>query len=696
MSTVKQYSVSCNKDCGAGCPLTASVVNNRIIKIGNNKLSPKYFSGCSRRFHFSEALYSEKRITTPLKRISERGEGKFKKISWDEALETISKKLNSFKSEHGAEAIITLGGSGSCRGAIHNTHILPKRFFRLFGECTETSGNYSSQAVSYSMPYILGNGPNGVDPLTLQQSELIILWGANISDTRFSCQLENIILEQKNKGVPVIVIDPRKSRSAKILGSEWIKINPGTDIVLMSAILYELITKSLIDKDFINKYCTGFDLYHDYTLGKMDNTPKTPEWAEKICGTHAKTIKKFAHLYGSTSPAALIPGLSIQRTIGGEEASRAAIVLQAVTGNIGKKGGTSGGRFWNSMRTPFCPSLPVPEHNNSINVPVYKWADAILKGKQGEYPSDIKMIYNVGGNYLSQGSDINKNIKAFNAVDFSVCHDCFLTPTAKYCDIVLPTTMWPERKDVIFAPDNYLYYSNQAVNPPFNVMNDYDIFSKLADKLRFAKEFTQNKNANEWIDFLISKSEIKDITKFKTTGIYEGKNQYRVALADFIKFPEKHPLSTPSGLIEIYSEKYQKETSYPGLPEIRYYESAKKYPIRLITPHTRFRVNSSNSNIDFYLDKEDDSLWLNSQDAESRQIKNGAIVQVFNQTGVIRIKAKLTDEIKEGVACINQGIWPVNFNKTIDGSANILSSTQPTMPSYGARTHSINIEIKTI
>ena len=155
-------------------------------------------------------------------------------------------------------------------------------------------------------------------------------------------------------------------------------------------------------------------------------------------------------------------------------------------------------------------------------------------------------------------------------------------------------------------------------------------------------------------------------------------------------------MNTPSGLIEISSEKYKNETGFPEIPICRYYESSEKYPLRLVTPHSRFRINSSNSNIEFYIDKEDDSLWLNTEDANHRNILNNTVVLAFNELGKITVKVKVTDDIMPGVACLNQGIWTHNLDKYVDGSANILTSTEPTMPSHGARTHSINIEIENL
>jgi anaerobic dimethyl sulfoxide reductase subunit A len=425
MKIIKKINVSCNKDCGGGCPLTAYVENNRIVKITNNKLAPEYFTGCPRGFLFQKVLYSKERLLSPLIRTGKRGDGKFKSISWDKAYEVISAKIKEIIENYGTHSILPFPGSGSCRGVMHNTDSLSKRFFSLLGECTWTCGNYSSEAVSYAMPFILGTNNCGIDPLTLKQSKQIILWGADISTTRFDAQLENILFELKKNGIPIIVIDPRESRTVKKLATNWIKTNPASDTAFMSAIAYTLITQKLVNMEFIKKHTVDFKEYSDYILGITDNIPKSPEWASNICGTPATTIKYLAEQYSSIKPTALIPGLSIQRTIGGEEASRAAVILQTLTGNIGVKGGTSGGRYWNSLPIPNIPSIFNKKLVVKNKIPVYKWPDAILNND----PANIKLIYNIGSNLLNQGSDINKNIKALNYVDFIVTHDSFLTPT---------------------------------------------------------------------------------------------------------------------------------------------------------------------------------------------------------------------------------------------------------------------------
>jgi anaerobic dimethyl sulfoxide reductase subunit A len=296
----------------------------------------------------------------------------------------------------------------------------------MFGGYTQTYSNYSCAASDFVTPYVFGTLEVGIDAATLQHSKLIIFWGANIMDTRFGCEYPTRIRVAGKNGVPIIVIDPRKSRTANLPNAEWFQIRPGTDTAMMAAVLYELLANNQVDYPYLEKYCIGFGQVEKYILGTDDNQPKTPQWAEHICGTPAAKIKKLADLYGRTKPAALIPGLSIQRNIGGEEAMRMAMVLQAVTGNIGKMGGASGGCIWEGLPVPECGGMDTTGRPENPIIPESCWPDAILEGKNGGYPVDIKAIYNVGGNYLSQGSDIKKNMRAFSKIEFSVCHEHFM------------------------------------------------------------------------------------------------------------------------------------------------------------------------------------------------------------------------------------------------------------------------------
>ena len=180
-------------------------------------------------------VYHRDRLKQPLKRSGARGSGEFKEISWSEALTLIAEKLTQAKTEYGAASILPLGGGAAERGALHNTKLLMKRFFSMLGDYTATYNYYSADAERYIRSYIVGPADVGLDPATLASSKLIILWGANIVDTRFGCEIERYLVEAKERGVEIIVIDPRRSRTVKKLASRWIPVLPGRDTVLMSA-----------------------------------------------------------------------------------------------------------------------------------------------------------------------------------------------------------------------------------------------------------------------------------------------------------------------------------------------------------------------------------------------------------------------------------------------------------------------------
>jgi len=687
--------VSCNKDCAAGCPLMAHVKDGKIIKITNNPAGTPYMKGCSKGFMAMQSAYAPDRLSRPLVRTGSRGAGEFKESSWTEALDHVARQLSLIKETCNGDSIIFLGGSGACRGALHNTYSLTERFLNLLGSNVKKNGNYSSAASDFVTPYVFGTTEVGVDAATLKYSRMILLWGANIMDTRFGCEYPTRIREAAKNGVPVIVIDPRKSNTAKLPNAQWLRIRPGTDTAMMSAVLYELIQNNTVDYTYLKRYSTGFDRIKKYILGIEDFQPKTPAWAEKICGIKAAEIEKLADLYGCTTPAALIPGLSIQRTIGGEEAMRMAMVLQAVTGNTGKMGGTSGGCLWDGLPMPECGEIDTKDKPEKLSIPEYKWPDVILGGKKGGFPMDIKAIYNVGGNYLSQGSDIHKNIRAFHEVDFSVCHEQFMTPTARHCDVILPVTFFLEREDILFAGMNYLFYSGKAIEPPDNVKHDYDIFCELADRLGFLETYSEGKSVSQWIDQFICESEIKDPAQFKETGIYKGKDQMRIGLSKFFTDPERYPLETPSGKIELASEDYAK-TGFPATPTYRGMAENEQYPLRLVTPHALNRINSSYSNVDGFKKREQQMLWMNPKDAAQRGLRNQQMVRVVNEQGCIQVLIKVTTDIMEGVVCLFEGIWPELDEKGIDhaGAANILTSTEPTEPCMGSRTHSILVEVE--
>ncbi len=209
-----------------------------------------------------------------------------------------------------------------------------------------------------------------------------------------------------------------------------------------------------------------------------------------------------------------------------------------------------------------------------------------------------------------------------------------MTPGARYADVILPATHYLEREDIITAEDNYLYYSAQVLDPIGEARNDFDIFDELSGIMGYGSHFSEGRSESEWIDWMIANSAIGQAggEQFKETGIFDGGEHQRNGLRGFIADPVKSPLGTPSGKIEISSETYAK-TGFQPWPEFRSIAQDDHYPLRLITPHSRYRINSIGSNIPWIAEKDPVVLWMNPTDAKGRGVSDGEMVRVHNETG---------------------------------------------------------------
>ena len=690
--------VFCGKDCGGNaCPLMATIENGRVTRIFNNPAGGKYLKGCSRGFNLPKELYAQGRILNPLLRAGERGSGRFREASWDEALHLTAEKLGEIHSKFGANTILSLASAGST-SALHGTKPLLHRFLNLFGGCTALRSNYSNAAASFILPYLLGEQWNvsGFDAATMQYSEVIILWGANVLEARLGTEINPRLMEARRRGARIVVIDPRRSETARHTGAWWLTCRPGTDAALMMAVLYVLVTENLVDRPFILAHSVGFEQLESYVLGHEGGQARTPHWAESICEVPAGEIVRFAHAYAAAKPTMLLPGYSIQRVFAGEESYRLAVALQIATGNFGRRGGSTGS-LNNRLPTPRVGSLPVPEISGQPTVPVLRWPDAILEGRRGGYPEDIHAIYNVGSNFLNQGSDIRKNLSAFQKVDFAVCHEIFLTPTACCCDVIFPAAHALEKEDIgIPWSGNFLAYKPQAVTPRGASRCDYDVFCDLSERLGFGRAFSEDRSAGAWVEHFLNQSEVPDLAEFRRSGLYLSSDQERVGLAEFAADPLRHPLSTPSGKVEIASESYHRKTGYPAIPTWREPPQDPRYPLRLLTPKSPHRTHSQGGDLPTIRRKASHALEMNPGDATERGIDDGERVRLFNDRGTAILPVRLCADLTPGVVCLPEGVWVEVNDDGIDtaGSANMFTDTRGTAPGIACIMHGMGVEVR--
>jgi anaerobic dimethyl sulfoxide reductase subunit A len=695
-------------DCGGRCPLRLYVKDGIITRVeGDDIQEPGQLRACLRCRAYRHWVYHPDRLKYPMKRVGNKGAGKFKRITWDEALETIAGELRRVKDTCGNSSIFLTGGGPLA--ALHNGLSATARLLSMFGGYTTSYGNVSSEGPVWAVMTSYGDVMVGHSREDLLNSRLIVMWGWDpvrmISGTDTVCNL----IKAKEAGIRIISIDPRYHDSAALLADQWIPIIPGTDTAMMVSMAYVIAKEDLHDKGFLDKYTVGFDKFADYVLGIEDGIQKTPAWAEAITGVPALTIEGLAREYATTKPAALMDCQGPARSAMGEQYNRCAIALTAMTGNIGRHGGSAAGGLMgipvgHMFRSAGIPGLrnPTEVGGPSIRgtldlslrlvrrVHSNKIFDAFLKGKAGGYPADIKLAWCVGGNPLNQFGNTNKGAQALTSLEFLIVSEMFMTPTAKFADILLPVTSAAERNDLTrpWPSGPYFTFVNKAIEPPEECKSDLEIATELAERLGL-KDFNPH-SEEEWLKEFLEKNpeyadHIKDHDKFKREGIHRVRlTEPIVAFKKEIEDPDNNPFPTPSGKIEVFSQRAA-ELDNPLCPPIPKYVSTwedrndpliGEYPLQLLSPHAKNRVHSSLYNVDWLREIEPHRVWINSVDAEARGIKDGDEVYVFNERGKLAITAWVTERIIPGVVCIFEGAWYDPDEEGIDrgGCANVLTN----------------------
>ena len=674
---------TCSYDCGSRCLLKVHIRDNTITRISTENQKGLHIQACPKGLAQHSVVHHPDRLTKPLKRIGPRGGGEFQPVSWDEALDTIAKKIQYTKAQFGTESIYFVTNTGSM-ATLHNTPAVTQRFFGLLGKCTTTWGDPSCEGAIQSAMATFGTDATGSTRDNLLSSKLIVLWGWDPLVTRFGPDTIPYLSQAKKGGATIICVDPRKNDTCHALADEWVPVRPGTDTALLAAMAHVMITEKLLDEPFIDKHTYGFDKFRDYVTGKADGVPKSPAWANLICGTPVESIIKLSRAYAGNRPAALIAGWAPGRTAFGEQFHRAVSTLSAITGNMGIDGGyTAGGTDFVDIGN-IENTLPIPEtrHHEVHFAGLY---DALLHpAPEGKHP-ECRLLYIVGCNLLNQNLNLNKGKQALHKVDFVVTHELFLTPTARFADIVLPVSNFMEREDIgqPFIGGPYCIHMNKILDPLEGVKSDFDIFDEIAKRVSI--DNYNDQSDEQWLEtFLESTPGFPHLDTLRKEGVHRFEMKHaHVAFSKQVGDPHKNPFPTPSGKIEIFSHRFA-EMNNAKIPPIPTYISPwegpddplkQTFPIQLVSPHSKARANSQFDNIGPIKEKGDDRLWVNPQDARQRGIQDGDAVQVYNQRGRTRAIARVTSRIMPGVASIDQGQWYVPDDRDIDsgGCTNVLT-----------------------
>lgn len=695
-------------------PFIASVKNGRmesVVAQSTDKMpTPMMMQGVVAR------TYDKTRIAGPMVRKSYlegymtgdtkpelRGKEPFVQVSWDVALGLTAKAILDTIDKHGNEGCFSSSYGGWSHAGIFRPNVLQGRFFNLLGGSSMTTGDYSAGAGQIIMPLVLGDLEVYSAQTAWEQvekhSEVVVFVGC---DPNKNNRIEYTVADHdmypnwdaiKKAGIKFISINPQVTTTDERLGSEWVKIIPNTDTALFLAMSQYLVSQNRHNKAFIEKYTVGFDRFLNYLEGKDadGSPPKTPEWAAKITGIPAARIRQLADLFASKRTQ-IAGSWAIQRAHHGEMPYWAIVNFACILGNIGLPGqgvgfswhyggggtpqsGATAPTGLSQGRNPVKKICPASRISEMLLNPGKKFT---YNGSEYTFP-DVRLIYNAGNNFMSHQQDLNELIKAMEKrVDTVIVQDCWWTASTRWADIVLAATTTVERNDISSGGTyniNKFYAMKQVVAPVGDALDDFEIFRRLAELCGVEFAFTEGLTPMEYVQAAYEASSAPEHMSFEefwekgvvTLPTPEAAHSW-VRHGDFREDPKKNPLHTPTGLIEMYSATIEKLKldDCPPMPKWlepgEYLGNAKPGQVHVVSPHPFNRLHSQMANAEpvrkTYEVKGREPVTISVEDAKANGIKDGDLVELYNERGTLVAAARVSDKIMKGVASIYEGAWP--------------------------------------
>jgi len=656
------------------CSLIAHVDNGKVVRIQGDPDQP-YTAGfaCGKVNRDADLVNSPERIKTPLKRTGPKGSGQFKAITWDEALDEIATKWKAVIQESGPLAL--LGYAYSAHQGLMNRGLV-NGLFHALGSTRLQAGTVCDTCCETAWDMTLGP-VGGADPEDVVHSDLVISWGADLAATNvhFWALAEE---QRKKRGIKIVVIDPRRTRSAKA-ADLYLPIRIGTDAALALGIMHVLVRDKRVDRDYIAKKTLGFDAVERDILPKF-----TPARTAEITGLKVEDIETLAAMYGTAKAAMIRLGEGMTRLAAGGQALRSVALLPGVTGHYDAKGGgamlltaASCDLNYAAVRKPSGPaSTRLVNH--------LRLGEDLLN--MSEPP--IRALYVSANNPAVTCPEVHKVQKGLAREDlFTVVHDPFMTDTAKYADIVLPATSYLETEDLFRAYGAYwMQWGRKAVEPQGEARSNFAVAQALARRM----------GLKDTIFTLSPQDAARELFKGSTGPASKADPAQLFA---GVPISIKHdwngqPFATPSGKLEFYSEQLAKQGISP-VPDWNEdpaeLAEAKKWPLRLLTAPGYFQAHTAFSGVGFLRDREGKPFCvLHPEDAKKRGLADGAAVRLFNGRGEIGLALKVSDEIQPGVVLV-PGQRPTG--ESLSGTINMLCSDRYTDMGEGATYQSTWLDV---
>jgi anaerobic selenocysteine-containing dehydrogenase len=633
---------ACPHDCPDTCSLLTTVQDGVAIKVQGNPNHPLTDGVlCTKVSRYTERTYHPDRLLYPMKRVGPKGSGQFQQVSWDAALSDIATRLNAIADKH-PERILPYSYAGTM-GMVQGESIA-MRFFNLLG-AAKLDRTICSSAGGEALAQTFGSKV-GMKVQHFAESKLILIWGSNVITS--SVHFWRIAQEAKRHGAKLVCIDPRRTETADKCDVH-LALNPGTDAALALALMHELITHDWLDHNYIQNHTMGFEALRERAL------QWPPERAGEVCGLKAEDIRQLAHDYAHTKPAAIRLNYGVQRSRGGGNAVRAVACLPALTGAWRHRAGgvvqsASGHALHNGV------ALQRPDLHTHVTAPLINMStigDAL--NTQGLV--EALVVYN--SNPVAVAPESAKVVKGFAREDlFTVVLEHFMTDTADHADYVLPATTQLEHWDIHNSYGHTdMVLNRPAIAPMGEAKTNTQIFRELASRMGMDNPLLQEDDESLCRLALQNPRNLQSAAPVTWDALLkDGFAHWPVADAPFAQggFP------TASGKCEFFSERLAAQ-GLDGLPDyLPNYEPANAqatYPLAMISPPARNFLNSSFVNVKSLRDMEGEPLLeIHPDDAATRQVKDGAMVRVFNDRGSYQCKAQISTRAQVGMV-VGLGIW---------------------------------------
>ena len=659
---------------GHHCGVDCYVKDGKIIRVEGTPEHP-YNHGhlCTKGSALRNAVYREDRIRPPLRRVGQRGEGKFEPISWDEAYQTIARKLNEVKEQYGPNSVAFL--SGYCKWYRPILH----RFAHVFGSVnfgTDDSTCSAAMVIANKVTAGTGAGPD------MAHANTFLGWNF---DGYYSAHLSVLGVQKlKERGGKVIIIDIRQTPASRNLADIFLQINPGTDGALALGMAKLIIDNGWADMDYVEKYTYGFEQYKaladQYPLDKV----------ARITGLDPNDIYEATKLYATNGPACTnFSASALVHHINGFNSHRAIFCLTALTGNFDRAGGNvpNPATYLHKpagfkMREHEFRSDRYPGGVERIGAERFPLWNAqfdelqgmdLLRQLEEDKPYPVRAIFALGMNakMYPQTDDLLRAMK--DKLDFFVDTDVYMTMTAKYADIVLPACTSVERSELKAYQGGYLFYTKPAIQPLYESRSDVDILCDLARLMNLDDEYLQ-KGSEASLDWMMEGCGLT-VADLKKSDL-----PVKVPAAKWPAEPGKclrDGFKTPTGKFEFYSTAIAAIDPKYGLdPLPSYYDSLadqndeqtrENYPFYLCTGARLAHAIHSRAHETPWLRslRPEPTCEINPEDGKRLGLKEGGSVELYSPYGSIRVKVKFTHKIKPGVIMMLHGYTEANVNLLI-------------------------------